>query len=80
MLVEKKLIRKSAEQWKLPVWQNPCPSAGSTRRSEIQRDVENLCAGHKVRRKNIFNGLCRWQFNATLATRAEEEKKNWKEE
>lgn len=65
MLAEKKLIRKSAEQWDLPVWRNPCPSAGSTKRSEIMQDVETLCAGHKGRRKSIFNALCRWQFNAT---------------
>jgi tRNA(Ile)-lysidine synthase TilS/MesJ len=72
LLVEKKLIRKSAAQWNLPVWQNPCPSAGSTRRSEIMRDVENLCAGHRARRKNMFNGLCRWQLKSSLAASGEE--------
>lgn len=61
LLVEKKLIRKAAAQWALPVWDNPCPSAGSSRRMEIMQDLDRLCEGHKARRKNIFNALCRWQ-------------------
>ena len=24
--------------------------------------LDNMCAGSKVRRKNIFNGLARWQW------------------
>lgn len=67
LLVEKKLLVKAVKQWELPVWDNPCPSAGHTRRSEIMRDLDTLCAEHKQRRKNIFNGLCRWQLNSTLA-------------
>jgi len=62
LLVEKKLIRKAAEQWKLPLWDNPCPSAGVSKRAEIMQDMDRLCAGHKARRKNIFNALCRWQL------------------
>jgi tRNA(Ile)-lysidine synthase TilS/MesJ len=63
MLVEKSVIRKAVAQWGLPVWSNPCPSAENSRRGDIMRDVENLCAGHKARRKNIVNALCRWQFD-----------------
>mgnify|MGYP003595129159 CR=1 FL=1 len=66
MLVEKKLISKAVKQWDLPVWSNPCPSAGHTRRSDIMQDLDTLCVGHKNRRKNIVNGLCRWQLEATL--------------
>lgn len=66
LLVEKKLIRKAAAQWKLPIWDNPCPSAGATRRGEIMQDVEDLCRGHKARRTNIFNALCRWQLQADV--------------
>lgn len=66
MLVEKKLISKAVKQWDLPVWSNPCPSAGHTRRSDIMRDLDVLCAGHKNRRKNIVNALCRWQMENTL--------------
>ena len=69
MLVEKKLIRKAVRQWDLPVWANPCPSAGHTRRSDIMQDVATLCTGHKNRWKNIVNGLCRWQLEMTLRKR-----------
>jgi tRNA(Ile)-lysidine synthase TilS/MesJ len=62
MLVEKSLIRKASQQWGLPVWSNPCPSAATSRRGDIMRDVDVLCAGHKARWRNIVNGLCRWQF------------------
>ncbi len=62
LLVEKKYIRKAAEQWELPLWDNPCPSAGATRRSEIMEDLARLCEGHKARKTNIFNALCRWQL------------------
>lgn len=63
LIVEKKYIRKAVSQWELPVWDNPCPSAGGTRRSDIMRDVESLCEGHKARKTNIFNALCRWQLD-----------------
>ncbi len=62
LLVEKKYIRKAALQWRLPLWDNPCPSAGGTQRSAIMQDVERLCEGHKARRTNIFNALGRWQL------------------
>ncbi len=65
MLVEKKLIAKAVEQWELPVWSNPCPSAGHTRRSDVMEDLAVMCKGHKGRRQNIFNALCRWQFQKT---------------
>ena len=67
MLVDKKLIATAVRQWQLPVWSNPCPSAGNTRRSDVMDDLNTLCAGHKGRRQNIFNGLCRWQLELTLA-------------
>lgn len=62
MLVEKKYIAKAVDQWGLPVWSNPCPSAGQTRRSEVMEDIARLCEGHKGRRRLIYNALCRWQF------------------
>jgi len=66
LLVEKKLIRKAVAQWELPMWENPCPSATTSKRAEIMQDLDRLCAGHPIRRKNIFNGLGRWQLQADL--------------
>lgn len=65
MLAEKKIIVKAARQWELPVWTNTCPSAGHTRRQDIMDEVEALCKGHKNRRRNILNGLLRWQEAGT---------------
>ena len=69
MGVEKKLIKKAAEQWQLPIWNNPCPSAGKTRRSEILDEVEALCRPHKGRRKNMLNGLFRMGLERALRGR-----------
>lgn len=65
MLVEKKLIAKAVKQWELPVWSNPCPSAGNTMRSNVMDDINTLCEGSKARKRNIFNALCRWQLERT---------------
>lgn len=65
MLVEKKLIAKAVKQWDLPVWSNPCPSAGNTMRSGVMDDLNTLCAGSKTRKQNVFNALCRWQLERT---------------
>ncbi len=67
MGVEKKLIKKVAAQWELPVWSNPCPSAGKTRRSEILEEVEALCRPYKGRRKNMINGLYRLGLERALS-------------
>ncbi len=62
LMVEKALIAKAVKQWGLPVWNNPCPSASGTRRSEILSEVNAFCGDRKWMKKNIFNGLCRWQY------------------
>lgn len=66
LLVEKKHILKAAEQWDLPVWSNPCPSAGKTHRQSLMDDLEIFCKGHKTRKRNLFNALGRWQLEQTL--------------
>ncbi len=62
LLVEKADIARAARQWELPLWSNPCPSAGSTRRADMMTLLDTMCEGSKVRRKNIFQGLTRWQM------------------
>lgn len=65
LLVEKQLVRKAARDWGLPVWANPCPSAGATRRSLIGEELQALFGVHKGARRNIYNALCRWNCNLT---------------
>lgn len=62
LLVHKTEIAKAVRQWGLPVWQNPCPSAGKTKRAEIQSELEALFSRNKLMRANTFNGLCTWQL------------------
>lgn len=62
LLVEKSDIVKAARRWELPVWTNPCPSAGKTNRANFQDKIAALHGGDKMLRTNLFNGLCRWQL------------------
>ncbi|AAS97711.1 tRNA lysidine(34) synthetase [Nitratidesulfovibrio vulgaris] len=65
LMVEKSDIARAVRQWGLPVWSNPCPSAGATRRSEVMDDFQRLCRENKGMKRNVFNGLCRWQMDLT---------------
>lgn len=65
LLTEKSVIAKAAKAWAMPVWNNPCPSAGRTRRSAVMEDVDRLCQGRKDAKRNIFNGIGRWQLGLT---------------
>lgn len=67
MLLEKSLIEKAARSWNLPVKKNPCPSADATKRAEVMRDLEQLCEGRKGRRRNVSNGLIRWQLEKNIS-------------
>jgi len=60
--VRKKDIAKAARQWDLPVWSNPCPSAGATRRSDVSEALEHLYAVDPGARNRVMGGLTRWQL------------------
>ena len=62
IVVEKPDIIKAARRWELPVWSNPCPSAGKTNRANFQAKIDALHGGDKMLKTNLFNGLCRWQL------------------
>lgn len=70
LLVEKKSIISAARRWQLPVWKNPCPSAGHTARSDMAGTLDGLYAVTGNARRCIFNGLSRWQFEADVAATA----------
>ena len=65
LLLEKADIIRAARQWRLPVWHNPCPSAGHTRRAEIEDFVRDTCGQSLLTKKNLFNGLRKWQMQLT---------------
>ena len=60
--MEKADIVRAARRWELPVWTNPCPSAGVSRRADMAGVLDAMSGGSRVRRRNIFNGLTRWQW------------------
>ncbi|MDR1857388.1 MAG: tRNA 2-thiocytidine biosynthesis TtcA family protein [Desulfovibrio sp.] len=62
--VEKTYIKAAARQWNLPVFSNPCPSAGHTSRSDMAETLRNFYGIAKDTRQCIFNGLIRWQMDA----------------
>lgn len=62
LLVEKADIIRAARRWELEVWQNPCPSAGATRRSDFDEKLKNLYGSEKTLRVNTFNALRKWQL------------------
>ncbi len=68
MLLPKSEIVRAAKQWELPVFSNPCPSAGKTKRSDMLDMLDAMCGGSKVKRKNIYNGLARWQWEQNLSS------------
>ncbi len=62
LLVDKKTIRAAARRWNLPIWDNPCPSAGHTSRAQMEDILQTLYQVTGNARSCIFNGLTRWQF------------------
>ena len=67
LLVEKPDIIRAAKRWELPVWSNPCPSAGNTRRADFAARLQTLFGGEKTLHRNTFNALCKWQMALTEA-------------
>ena len=72
MLLEKSVISKAAKAWDFPVWSNPCPSAGRTRRSSVMEDLDAVWKNAKGSRTKTVNGLVRWQLKRHIARLSEE--------
>ena len=67
LLVEKSSIIRAAKAWNLQVWKNNCPSAGNSRRSDIEHELAELYKLHPKAKTNVLNALCRWELNLTMA-------------
>lgn len=66
LTLEKEHIKRAARQWDLPIWSNPCPSAGNTRRSDFEGWLKEMFARDKRFRANAFGALTRWQLDSGL--------------
>lgn len=62
LLVSKKDIVRAAKRWNLPIWSNPCPSAGKTRRSEFGAFLEERYAAEPGTRSRVEGALTRWEL------------------
>ena len=62
LLTEKVHVLRAARQWELPIWKNPCPSSGLTRRTEMEGKLKELYTVYKDARRCLYNGLTRWQL------------------
>ena len=65
LLVPKSVITKAAREWKLPVWNNECPSAGHTARACAEGAIAYLTANDPVKKANMFRALTKWQLGLT---------------
>lgn len=63
--LDKKTVVKAARDFGLPVWSNPCPSAGATRRADMESWLASAWTRDKRTRRNVLNGLFRWQLDLT---------------
>jgi len=64
--LDKESIAKSGEKWGLPIWENPCPTAKTSRRAQLHKWLLEG-PGKDIRtRQNIYNGLRRWELDRVL--------------
>jgi tRNA(Ile)-lysidine synthase TilS/MesJ len=60
--VDKKTIIQAAKQWGLPIFGNPCPSAGASKRSEYAAWIDERCGQDRTLRRNVYAAVRRFQF------------------
>lgn len=61
-MVEKQHIIKAAKLWELPIFSNPCPSANTTKRTDLLSKLDLLCGDSKNGKRNVYQGIIRWQM------------------
>ena len=52
-------IKSTAERLELPVFKNPCPNDGESKRQEIKDLIYNLRKDYPDLKEKVFGGLCR---------------------
>lgn len=64
--IEEKLLKSFAYERRLPVIENPCPSAGHSKRAWIKNILSQMEETHKGAKDNIFNAMRRVKLNYLL--------------
>lgn len=65
-MVEKQHIIKAAKLWELPIFSNPCPSANTTKRTDLLARLDTFCKDSQNGRRNVYQGIIRWQMQKHL--------------
>ena len=65
-MVEKQHIIKAAKLWELPIFSNPCPSANTTKRTDLLVKLDEFCKESQNGRRNVYQGIIRWQLQKHL--------------
>lgn len=65
-MVEKQHIIKAAKLWELPIFSNPCPSANTTKRTDLLAKLDEFCKESQNGRRNVYQGIIRWQLQKHL--------------
>ena len=66
LLVDKATLERVARQWGLPVWKNPCPSSGDTKRDEVLSWLAEKWSQEPKIQNNIKSALKRFQLDAQV--------------
>jgi tRNA(Ile)-lysidine synthase TilS/MesJ len=63
LFVDKKTVLKAASDFKLPVVENPCPTARHERRTEVENWLQEIYKKNKLFKRNTLNALKRRQLD-----------------
>lgn len=59
--LQKQVLTRAAKAWELPVFGNPCPSAGKTNRAEMEAHLAELKRTAPRRYANVIQAVTRFQ-------------------
>ena len=69
-------IKSTAERLNLPVFKNPCPNDGESKRQEIKDLIYNLRKDYPDLKEKVFGGLCRAKLSGFTDERTPRKKSN----
>ncbi len=67
--VDEAVIRRFAREASFPVFQNPCPTAGHSKRSEIKSMLDQMCRKNRKIKGNLFHALHRVRQDYLLGSK-----------
>ena len=62
-------IKSAVTRLALPVFKNPCPAAGETKRQEVKELISDLRKKYPDLKNKVFGGLCRGEIDGYKSNR-----------